>query len=296
MLKMVIDGHYHLEERLETVERLLTQMDRHGIVRIALVPAVQDPFRLGAAAYKALKLMRAALMSRWQGLGLLLYRSLVASNGKFVVMGKRCSIYDQPDNRTVSRVIQAHPDRFYGWIFVNPRAADPIQEMNKWMGQPGWVGVKTHPFMHRYPVAMLDEVAAYCVNKDVPLLMHLGGDRERGDYRYLPERHPGLRVIYAHGGLPFYRELWDYARRKENVLVDISSPYLDEPLRFGTITALGSRKCLYGTDGPYGYADSDGSYDHGKILGEILRSPLRDIDKERITGGNFSEIIGSRRK
>ncbi len=293
---MVIDAHYHLEERLETVERLLAQMDSYGITRVALVPAVQEPFRLGGSAYGALKLMREALMGRWHGVGLLLYRTLVSSKGKFVVMGKRYSIYDRPDNGSVSRVMQAYPDRFYGWIFVNPKSANPIQEVDKWIGQPGWVGVKTHPFMHRYPVALLDDTAAYCVNKDLPLLIHLGGDRQRGDYSYLPDRHPALRIIYAHSGIPFCRELWEYAKRKDNVFVDLSSPYLDDHLRLATIKTLGSGRCLYGTDGPYGYADSDGSYDHGKVLGEILGLPLRDTDKERIIGGNFSEIIGSRRR
>ena len=107
--------------------------------------------------------------------------------------------------------MHAHPDRLYGWIAVNPRAADACQEVAKWAGQPGWIGVKAHPFWHRYPVALLDEVAAYCSEKGMPLLLHLGADEGQGDFRYPPERHPRLKIVYAHAGVPFYGKLWEYA-------------------------------------------------------------------------------------
>jgi predicted TIM-barrel fold metal-dependent hydrolase len=235
-------------------------------------------------------LLRKVLTSRWHSLGLRLYNLNVTSDGKFSLITRRYPIYDEPDNENVARVMLAHPDRFLGWITVNPRVADPVAEAEKWVGQPGWIGVKTHPFLHRYPVAMLDGVAAYCVDKDLPVLIHLGADRERGDYHYLPDRHPNLKIIYAHAGIPFYRELWDFIRDKDNVFVDLSSPYLDEPLRLSAINALGARKCLYGTDGPYGYPDTDGLYHHGRILDEITRMPISDEDKKRILGENVREI------
>jgi len=287
---MIIDCHYHLEERVETVARLLDQMNLHGISRIALMPAFNAPFTVDWITWKLGGLMRKALTCRWRSVGLRMYRLQVTSDGKFSLLIKRYPVYDEPDNEKVARVMQAYPDKFFGWIAVNPRVADPIVEVEKRVGQPGWVGIKAHPFIHRYPIAMLDDVAAYCVEKDLPVLLHLGADRERGDYHYLPDRHPSLRVIYAHAGIPYYRELWDYAERKDNVFVDLSSPYLDEPLRLNTIKALGAKKCLYGSDGPYGYTDTDGSYDHGKILNEIIRLPLSDADKERILQGNFREI------
>ena len=290
---MIVDAHYHLEDRLETVDRLLGQMDRHGISRIALIPAMQDPFYLGRIAGKAGGLMRWVLMGKWRSVGLFLYRTMVTADGKFRLLNKTYMIYDTPDNESVSRVMQAHPDRFYGWIFVNPRVTDSMAIVEKWVGQPGWIGVKAHPFWHRYPVAVLNDVAAYCSDKDLPILVHLGGDRERGDYRYLPEHYPRLKVVYAHAGVPFYRELWDYAKSKNNIFVDLSSPYLNEPLRFTAVKALGAEKCLYGTDGPIGYTDINGSYDHGKILNEILQWPLSDADKEQITGGNFREITST---
>ena len=51
--------------------------------------------------------------------------------------------------------MRAHPDRFWGWVFVNPRAADPQAELERWAGEPGWIGVKAHPFWHRWPCFVL---------------------------------------------------------------------------------------------------------------------------------------------
>jgi len=283
---MIIDAHYHLEERIQTVGELLAQMDQHDVARAALIPAPVGPIHMGKFIARFAAVGRKALMSRLRGLGLFLYRSTVTSDGRLSVGGKTYSIHPMPDNESVARVMQAHPDRFYGWIFVNPSAADPLAEVEKWAGQPGWIGVKSHPFWHCYPVALLDDVAAYCSDRGWPLLVHLGGDQERGDYGYLPERHPKLKLVYAHAGVPFYRDVWDVAKDRDNVFVDFSSPiYVDEPVRLGAIETLGAARSLYGTDGPYGHADQ------GHMIQDILRLPLSDADKERILGGNFIEMI-----
>jgi predicted TIM-barrel fold metal-dependent hydrolase len=43
----------------------------------------------------------------------------------------------------------AHPDRFCEWIIVDPRTADACAEVERGAGQPGRIGVGSHPFMHR---------------------------------------------------------------------------------------------------------------------------------------------------
>ena len=282
---MIVDAHYHLEERIESVGRLIDQMDQHDIDRIALIATMLDPFDAGEEGAAGAAQLREALLGSARDLGLTFYNSMLTDDGDFSLFGETYRIYATPDNSSVAQAIQAHPDRFYGWVFVNPSAADPIAEMDRWIGQPGWIGVKSHPFWHRYAVAALDDVAAYCSEKNWPLLIHLGGDKQRGDYRCLPERHPGLRVLYAHAGVPFYRDVWDYAKGRANVLVDLSSPaYVDKEMRLDVINAVGAEKCLYGTDGPYDCPD------HGRIVQEIRQLPISAAAKERILGRNFLEL------
>jgi len=285
---MIIDAHYHLEEQVESVDALLEQMQLNNVNRVALIPKMQEPVHLQGLVKKASDLLPRLLMSRLRFLGLLLYNSTVTSDGRISTLGKKYLLYHKPDNEYIDNVIQAYPDMFYGWIFVNPKVSDPLAEVEQWYGRQGWIGVKTHPFWHNYPVALLDDVAAFCAEKNLPILMHLGSDQERGDYRYLPERHPKLRIIYAHAAVPRYREVWKYAKNKENIFIDLSSSiYTNEKILVNVIEVLSAEKCLYGTDGPYANATQR------RMLDRILRLPLSDHKIEQILGKNFLELINA---
>lgn len=285
---MIIDAHYHLEEQLETVDALLEQMTRNNVSRVALIPRMQEPFHLDGLAKKAGALLPRLLMNRMRFLGLALYNSTVTSDGRVSMLGKKYALYHQPENEYIDHVIRTHPDKFYGWIFVNPKVSDPLKETEKWVGKRGWIGVKAHPFWHSYPVALLDSVAAFCAERNLPMLIHLGGSREQGDYRYLPERHPRLKIIYAHAGVPLYREIWDYAKKQDHVYVDLSNPvYVDAGILPTVIQELGPEKCIFGTDGPYANATL------AKMLQRIDLLPLSDRAKEQMLRENFHELLGN---
>ena len=285
---MIIDAHYHLDERIEPLDSLIDQMDRHGVDRVALIAPMQDPVEFKGIAARVGALLPTLLMGIGRGVGLHLYNSSVTREGKLSLLGKTYQIYDSPNNEDVAQALLSHPDRFYGWIFVNPISTDPISELDRWAGTPGWIGVKSHPFWHRYPVSELDDVAAYCEDKNFPLLVHLGGDRGRGNYRFLPDRHPHLKVIYAHAGVPFYREVWEYANNKDNILVDLSNPlYVNDRVRTEVVKELGAEKCVHATDGPYLGADQ------GSMLEKIDRLPLSPSEKDRIFGENLMDIINT---
>ncbi|MBW1893110.1 MAG: amidohydrolase family protein, partial [Deltaproteobacteria bacterium] len=232
---MIIDMHYHLDERMETMDRLLDQMKIHQIDKVALIAPMVDPFHVEGVAEKLAHFVRSLLTGFWYRLGLLAYESTVTKSGKFTILGKTYNIDQLPDNKIVSQAMKAYPDKFFGWIFVNPAKHDAIAEIEKYISNSGWLGVKCHPFWHRYPVSDLDDVAALCREKGMPLLIHIGGKKDNGDYMCLSDRHPELKIIYAHAGVPHYRRLWEYANTKKNVYIDLSSPYLDEPLRLAAL-------------------------------------------------------------
>jgi predicted TIM-barrel fold metal-dependent hydrolase len=290
---MIIDSHYHLQEPMESIAKLLSHMQRLNIGRVALIPAMNSPFTVDWLIRATTRPTQMALNGKWSKLALGIYGSTVTSSGRFIIGIHRYTIYDKPDNESIAQVLQNHKDKFFGWILVNPNIGDPIIEVNKWMGQSGWIGIKAHPFMHRYAIEKLDSIAAYCSDKRLPMLIHLGTTRERGDYRYLPDKYPMLKVIYAHAGLPYFSSLWNYAKGKKNVFVDLSCSLLDRSILIGAIRALGSNRCLYGSDSPYGYPGPDGSHDYGRVLDNIDRLPISEPDKNRIWGDNFTELISN---
>ena len=289
---MIIDMHYHIDERMEPMDRLTSRMDQHGIDRIVLIAPMVDPFHVAGGAAKLAALARKMLTGRGYRIGLMMYESTVTKNGRFSVLGDKYDIYSEPDNSLVEKAMAAHPDRFWGWFFINPSVEDSLFRLESEMAADGWIGVKCHPFWHRYAVSRLDDAAAWCAEKNRPLLIHLGGKKDNGDFRYLPERHPKLRIIYAHAGLPHYKRLWDYIQDRDNLYVDLSSPYLNKPLRLHALHALGPEKCMYGTDGPFGYPAEDGKYDHGAILSEIRKFPISAAAQEKILGKNFMAAAG----
>ena len=284
---MIVDSHYHLDERMETMEQILARMERANVNRTALIATMCDPLPWGRKWEVASGLINKLLNGPLKQQGLGLYRGVINSNGQFESLGAKVKIYPLPDNEPIARAMQSHPDKFYGWIFVNPCVGDPLAEIEKWAGQPGWVGVKAHPNWHRYPIATLAPVADWCSARGWPLLIHLGGDVKCGDFRFLPERHPRLKILYAHAGVPFFKELWTYARSKPNIWVDLSSPsYVSPSMYSEVVKSLGAERCLMGTDGPYCQVDRQA------VVQDILRLSLSSAEKDCILGQNFLELCG----
>lgn len=289
---MVFDCHIHYDPRIFTLERMLACMEKHGIDRAALIPTMVEPFSLAGKMQQAGSgLLRFGLLHAAPA-GRFFYGTLVDGKGNFVLLGKKYRIYDRPDNAPVAEVIKKHPDRFVGWIFVNPAAGgDPVAELEEWCAHPGMIGVKTHPFWHGYPTSSLDPVASWCAQRGYPILIHLGSKGGSGDYRRLPEKYPDLKVLYAHAGIPYYGELWSYIKGKRNVYIDLSSPYLNRELVRGAVDFLGADKCLYGTDGPYGEQGPGEDFDYGSIKGWIESMNLPDKDLAKIFNDNFQGIM-----
>ena len=123
---MILDAHYHLDPRLESVDRLLAQMQEHRIDRVALIAAPCDPLHFGRAAIAVGKAMRRALAGAAPRLGRILYSSTVRRTGRVSFLGKSSAIYSAPDNDAVELALSAHPDKFVGWVFLNPRAKAPV--------------------------------------------------------------------------------------------------------------------------------------------------------------------------
>jgi predicted TIM-barrel fold metal-dependent hydrolase len=223
----------------------------------------------------------------------LVHRALLTPEGDLRLSGKVFGIYSRPDNDAVARLCQAHPDRFLGWIFLNPRNNPGVlDELERRRSVRGMVGVKLHPHWHDYRTEILSPLLRRVEELHLPILIHLGF-RARGDFRAICERFPRLKVISAHAGFPFYKDLWAYRGAYPNLHVDLSSPYVDEKLAREAVLAMGPERCLYGTDSPYGFHEADGSYDYGEIRRWVERMPVSSAAVEGMLGGNFRELLSS---
>lgn len=262
---MIIDSHYHFEPRIQTVENLLEKMDQNGIDKTVLISPLNE--LLPHTGENILKLLRFALWNkslRWIARKL---SSTFNEKGELLVRGNPVKIIFNPDNNPIADLVKQYPEKFLGWIFVNPNGVgDFHQEYIKWKDTPGFIGVKTHPFWHRYAPIDLSPVAEDLEKTGKPLLMHAGFGPE-GDFIALADRFPKLKIILAHAGFPCFKDTWRQIKSYQNIYVDLAAEaFVNKKSTLGVIDYLGIERVIFGTDGPYGSRlAADGVFDNGYL-------------------------------
>lgn len=288
-----IDAHAHLDERMLRVPQMLAQMQERGVDRVVLIPCMNDP--LPHTPKALLWTVRRLLCSPLHRVAGAIHRSTMTDDGNLKLSGKRYRIYSRPDNATVAEALAAHPEHFLGWIFLNPRLPDHLEELERWRQVPGFVGVKLHPHWHDWPIELALPIARRCEALGLPILIHLGFGAG-GRWQVLADACPKLRLVFAHAGIPHFQRMWHGIAGDRRLFLDVSSPYLDEGLVREAVRAVGAERVLYGTDAPYGFVDPvHQGYDYGAILGWVQRLPNRAVEIERMLGDNVLELLSLQR-
>jgi len=288
---MVIDCHYHLEERVLSRADLLAEMDRAGIDKIALMGSMIAPFpEPPRFLLRLLQLFLEKRVLRKMGR---VFVSDFTPQGDIKILGKPFSIKSDPSNEVVFDAVREQSDRFLGWVFVNPKGQyDPVSELEKYQDEPGFIGVKAHPFWHHFEPVELAAVAERLAGMNKPLLLHVGFEKE-GDFDALIKKVPELKLILAHTGFPEYGDTWRAVKGRKNVFLDLSqTSYVSEKATIESVAYLGPERLFFGTDGPYGFHDAAGRYDYGFIKRRIERVFPDEGVRRRLLGENFAEICG----
>ena len=287
---MVIDCHYHLNEAMLPTGDLLSKMDETGIEKIALMANMCGPLphiSPGLEKIGRFLLTHASL----RGSGQNVFDRFTAE-GDIILPGGVVTIIKDPDNQAVFDAIERHPGKFLGWIFVNPKGMnDQLQEFNKWVNSSGVIGVKAHPFWHRFAPIELRPVAEEVATLGKPMLLHLGFN-EHGDYRALLKAVPELKLVLAHAAFPYYSTIWKQIKDLQNVFVDLSATsYVDATITRQAVRFLGVDKCFFGTDGPFGSPAPGGGFDLGMIKRRIVNLfPDKNV-QDKLLGDNFLKLV-----
>ena len=287
---MIVDCHYHFEQRLLADNDLLKKMDACGVDKVALMGAINEP--IPKPPEFLLKILRFSLTHRpFRFLAKMLAANFTPE-GDIKIPTGIFHLYPDPENEPVFQAVADRPDRFLGWVFVNPQGeTDQIQELNKWRDNPGFVGVKAHPFWHRYPPVELLPVAAQLAKMGKPLLIHTGFNAH-GDYDALLQKVPNLKLILAHAGFPLYADTWKKIKNNKNVYVDLSqTSYLNDRITRQAVEYLGVERCLFGTDGPYGVHGDDHLFDYSFLKRRIERLFPDEKIQKMLLGANFLNLI-----
>lgn len=287
---MIIDCHYHLQTKALTIKELIQKMDESGVNKIALMGVPIDPFP--EPPKPLISLMQALITHRSTRFIAKLLVSNFTDEG-IKILGKNMSIDHDPDNKVIFEAVKKNPDRFLGWVFVNPKGEkDPVEEFNKYKDYKGFIGIKAHPFWNHHTPLELVPVARQLAETGKPMLIHAGFGEE-GDFFALLKEVPNLKLILAHAGFPLYADTWHAISGHKNIFVDLSqTSYVNEKIMKNAVSALGPDQCLFGTDGPYGFHGEDGKFDYG-LMKRWIETLFADKGvQKRLLGENFAELSG----
>jgi uncharacterized protein len=214
-------------------------------------------------------------------------------------------------NEDVRDAVAQNPDRFIGFVGVDPTNDDPTKlraairvAVSEW----GFRGVGEFA-----NVDLLDSrceaVYETCVETQVPLLIHTGVPLPSMLLRFghpfgldeVAHRYPELTIVAAHLGVPWFMETIAVAVRHPNVYVDISAlPTFNAKMIRPLIAlcldkGLGDR-LLFGSDfplvDPADYVRRIRSASPGRVLSRLTGLPrLTPRLRDMLLGGNAMRLL-----
>jgi uncharacterized protein len=291
----MIDTHAHFEPRLMDVPQVLDLMNQNQVEKMFLVPLMTNPpeprkpnwmmaiqrFLFSKDILRPLGIFITKLMYKKGGqwnLGPLAYFMKAKTSSMEIVL--------EPDNQTVSSIVQKHPDRFAQWVMLNLNDPNVRDDFSALTAKKGVVGIKLHPFWHKFSLHQFDKIADLVEESRLPVNIHLGFG-EAGDYEWLLENHPDITFIFGHLGVPYYKALWRRIKRAPHCYMDISSTYhVDEKLLAQAVECVGADRILFASDTPY---TPPGSVHQLRSWVENL--PITAKEKQKILHGNAERIF-----
>jgi len=217
-------------------------------------------------------------------IGKYLHRAKAAGIRKTIIMAPLHGDYDLA-NRQVARIVEQHPGRFIGFVFVHAkRDAGRIFRMVKhavthWRFQ----GIKVHGH-NAMPTREICETAQAF---RLPVLVDVISRPEVVDM--FATQYPKVNFIIAHLGSftdnwRAHQQVVYQLARYPNVYADTSGvrqfDYLVQAARVG-----GARKLLFGSDGPWLHP--------GVELEKVRLLGLNERDEALVFGGNILRLLRS---
>jgi predicted TIM-barrel fold metal-dependent hydrolase len=203
-------------------------------------------------------------------------------------------------NDHLIEVQRAHPDRLTCFATVSPARPGAVDELRRCAGEglrgTGELNADAQAF--DLDAAGIDEIAAACVELDVPMVLHCSepvgheypgkGTATPGPVASFALRHPALRLVCAHlgGGLPFYAHMPEIAALCRRLWFDTAAgPYLYTPAAYRTVADLcGADRLLFGSDYPLLPAR--------RYIDAFAEAEFSPGERAQVMGANAAALLG----
>ena len=213
-----------------------------------------------------------------------------------VSMGTQWSYDPSPEavrqaNDEVLRAVRAHPDRAFGFVYLNPKHTQAsLDELHRCVRDGPMVGVKLW-VAQRCHAPELDPVIARSTELKAPVLQHtwikatgnLPGESTPMDLAELAARHPQAMLVCGHTGGDWEAGI-RAIRPHQNVFADLAGGDPTAGLTEMAVRELGAERVLYGSDA--------GGRSFASQLAKVLGADIPDRARHLILAGNLQRILG----
>lgn len=165
-----------------------------------------------------------------------------------------------PDNEYVRRVVES-AEGVYGLVWANPRQQGFLEEVERLLAHPRFLGVKLHPLLDGYHPddPAVHPLVQLLVERGLPVLVHCGHPifTLPWSIEELCVRFPEAKVILGHmghGNIVYINASIAVAARNPNVYLETSGMPMHTKIR-EAVERVGATRVLYGSDVPFHHPD-----------------------------------------
>jgi hypothetical protein len=167
-----------------------------------------------------------------------------------------CCVF-HPDNEYVRTVIESTPEA-YGLVWGNPRLPGYVEEVERFLDHPKFLGLKLHPLIDGYhpnDPAVHPLMDLLLERGGLPVLIHSGHPifTLPWSIEELAVAFPGVKVVMGHmghGNVVYINASIDIAARNANVYLETSGMPMHTKIT-EAVERIGSERVLYGSDAPF---------------------------------------------
>jgi len=194
-------------------------------------------------------------------------------------------------NAEVEQVLKRYPDRFLGYVTVNPNPiGQALQQLEKYSHFHHPPLIKMHPTCHHYPANGPNYLPVwdYANQTQAVVLVHTwDSDSQCGPLLFGPiaRAFPHARILLGHAGVTWrgYEQALEVAEKHPNLLLDIAGSHSHRTIIEHCVGKIGAERVLFGSDLPF--------LEAAMSLGRVLTARISYADKEFILRTNFLRLI-----
>ncbi len=193
-------------------------------------------------------------------------------------------------NAELQEVIRRYPDRFRGYVALNPNYPELLeQQVARFEQMEGFVGFKFLSDYHQYPITgdRYRPALEYANERGLPILMHTWGHSTYDGPALADEvaqRYPNARLLMGHSGYGEWDRSVEVANAHEHVYLELCAAYAVRGVIEAFCEQVGSAKMLFGTDLPW--------FDPHYGIGCVLFARITDDDRHNILHRTAERVFG----